>query len=154
MIVVWLLDSTLSHPGTEEAAPTKLWYYMAGGGQGGTVVIPHPDDDDAGSTNANNDDNAPPPPSKNNGYTPRGEINRATTVPEDNATTVAASRDAVATNATSAVGRWGARNQCAGADGMGGFMIMCLVSFDCRVGSGHDIGSDGGGGAGQWRTIV
>ncbi len=60
--MVWLLDSAPSHPGTEEAAPTKLWYCMAGGGRGGPVVIPLPDNNDAGSTNANDDNDAPPAP--------------------------------------------------------------------------------------------
>ncbi len=55
------------------------------------------------------------------------------TVPDNDATAAAASRDVVATNATSAVGRRGACNLCAVADGMGGFMIMCLVLFDHRV---------------------
>jgi hypothetical protein len=128
---------------TTTTSPTKLWYYMASGGQGGPVVITHPDDDDAGSTNANNDDNAPPPPPKNNGDAPRGEGDRTKTVPDDDAMAVAASRDAVVTNATSAVGRRGARDLRAAADGMGGFMIMCLVSFDRRVGSGRDGGLDG-----------
>ena len=73
---------------------------------------------------------------------------------DDDAMVAAASRDAVATNATSAVGHWGARYLRAAADGMGGFMIMCLVLFDCRVGSGRDGGLDGGGGAGRRRTIV
>ncbi len=49
------------------------------------------------------------------------------------------SRDVVMTNATSAVGCQGARNLSAAADGMGGFMIMCLVSFDHRVGSGRVV---------------
>jgi hypothetical protein len=57
-----------------------------------------------------------------------------TTVPDDNVTAAAASRDAVATNATNPVGRLGARDLRAAADDMGGFMIMCLVSFDRRVG--------------------
>jgi hypothetical protein len=74
---------------------------------------------------------------------------------DDDAMVAAASRDAVvATNATSAVGRRGARDLRAAADGMDGFMIMCLVLFDRRVGSGRDGGLDGGGGAGRWRTIV
>jgi hypothetical protein len=75
-------------------------------------------------------------------------------VPDDNATAAAASRDVVATNVTSAIGCWGARDLHVAADGMGGFMIMCLVSFDRRVGSGRDGGLDGGGGAGRRRTIV
>ncbi len=75
-------------------------------------------------------------------------------VPDNNATAAAASRDPVATNATSAVGCRGAHDLRAVADGMGGFMIMCLISFDCRVGSGCDGGLDGGGGAGRQRTIV
>ncbi len=75
-------------------------------------------------------------------------------MPDNDATAAAASRDAVATNATSTVGRRGARDLHAAADGMGGFMIMCLVSFDCRVGLGRDVGLDGGGGAGRWQTIV
>ncbi len=154
MFVVWLLDSTPSHPGTEEAAPTKLWYYMAGGGWGGPIVIPHPNDDDAGSMNANNDNNTPLPPPKNVGSAPWGEGVGTTTVPDNNATAVAASRDAVATNAMSAVGCQGAHNLRAAADGMGGFMIMCLVLFDCRVVLGCDGGLDGGGGAGRWQTIV
>jgi hypothetical protein len=77
-----------------------------------------------------------------------------TMVPDNNAMVVAASRDAVTTNATSAVGCQGARNLRAAADGMGGFMIMCLVLFDRRVGSGCDRGLDGGGGAGRQRTIM
>jgi hypothetical protein len=76
------------------------------------------------------------------------------TVPDDYATAAAASRDMVTTNATSTVGRWGSRDLRVAADGMGGFMIMCLISFDCRVGSGCDRGLDGGGGAGRQRTIV
>jgi hypothetical protein len=131
-------------------SPTKLWYYMAGGGRGGPVVIPHPDDDNAGSTNANDDDDALSPPPENDGDAPRGEGDGTTTVPDDDATAAAASRDAVATNATSAVGRRGARDLRAAADGMGGFMIMYLVSFDRRVGSDCDGGLDGG----RRRTIV
>jgi hypothetical protein len=73
------------------------------------------------------------------------------TVPDNNMTAAAASRDAVA---TSAVGCRGARYLRAAADGIGGFMIMCLVSFNRWVGLGHDGGLDGGGGAGRWRTIV
>jgi hypothetical protein len=72
---------------------------MVGGGRGGPVVIPHPDDDDAGSTNANDNDDAPLSPTKNNGDVPWGEGGRTATVPDDNATVAAASRDAVATNA-------------------------------------------------------
>ncbi len=75
-------------------------------------------------------------------------------MPDDDAMAAAASRDAVATNATSTVSCWGARNLRAMADGMGGFMIMCPVLFDCRVGLGYDRGLNGGGGAGQRRTIV
>jgi hypothetical protein len=75
-------------------------------------------------------------------------------VPDDDAMAGAASRDAVATNATSTVDCRGARDLRAAADGMGGFMIMCLVLFDHRVGSGHDRGLDGGRGAGWRRTIM
>ncbi len=139
---------------TMTTSPTKLWYYMAGGGRGGPVVIPHPDNDNAGSTNANNDNNAPPPPQKNDGNAPRGEGNGTTTVPDDNAMAAAASRGAVATNATSTVGCWGVRDLRVAAAGMGGFMIMCLILFDRRVGPGNDGGLDGGGGAGRRRTIV
>ncbi len=139
---------------TTMTSPTKLWYYMAGGGRGGGVVIPHPDDDDADSTNANADDNAPPPPPQNDGDALRGEGDGTTTVPDDDATAAAASRDAVATNMTSAVGCRAAHNLRAAADGMGGFMIMCLISFDGRVGSSCDGDLAGDGGAGRRRTIV
>jgi hypothetical protein len=140
---------------TTMMSPMKLWYYMAGGGRGEPVVIPHPDDDNARSANANDDDNAPPaPPKKNNGNTLRGEGDGMTTVPNDDVTVAVASRDTVLTNAMSTVGCRGVRNLHAAADGMGGFMIMSLVSFDCRVGLGHDGGLDGGGGAGQRRSIV
>jgi hypothetical protein len=135
-------------------SPTKLWYYMVGGGQGGPIVIPHPDNDNAGSTNANDNNNAPPPPPKNNGDAPRREGNGTTTVPDNNAMAAVASRDAAATNAMSAVGCWGARNLRAVADGMGGFMIMSLISYDRRVGSGCARGLDGGRGAGQQQTIM
>jgi hypothetical protein len=111
---------------------------MAGGGRGGPVVIPHPDEDDARSTNANNNVNAPLLPPKNNGNALQGEGNGMTTVPDNNVTAVVASRDAVATNLTSAVGCWGARDLHAAADGMGEFMIMCLVLFDRRVRLGRD----------------
>ncbi len=78
-----------------------------------------------------------------------------TMVPNDNAAVAAASRDAVATNATSAIGFWGAHDLRAAADGMGEFMIMCLILwFDRRVGSGHEGGLDGGGDAGRRQTIV
>ncbi len=77
-----------------------------------------------------------------------------TTVPDGNATAAAASRDAVAMNATSAVDCRGARDLRAAVDDMDGFMIMCLISFDRRVGSGCDGGLDGGGGARWQRTIV
>ncbi len=76
------------------------------------------------------------------------------TVPDDNAMAAAVIRDTVATNATSAVGHWGARDLRAAADSMGGFMIMCLISFDCRVGLDRDGGLDGGGGAGRQQIIV
>ncbi len=75
-------------------------------------------------------------------------------VPDGNAMAAVASRDAVATNATSAAGRRGARNLRVAADGMGEFMIMCLFLFDCRVGLGCDGGLDGGGGAGRQQTTV
>ncbi len=75
-------------------------------------------------------------------------------MPDDNAMAAAVSRDAVATNATSAVGCRGARNLHAAADGMGGFMEMCLVLFDRRVGLGRDGGLDEGGEAGRRWTIV
>jgi hypothetical protein len=133
----------------------KLWYYMAGGGRGGPILIPHPDNDNAGSTNANNNNDAPSPPPENDGNAPRGGGgNGTTTVPDDNAMAAAASRDAVLTNATSTVGHRGAPNLHAAADGMGGFMIMCLILFDRRVGSGRDGGLDEGGGAGRRWIIV
>jgi hypothetical protein len=154
LIVVWLLDSAPPHPGTEEAATTKLWYYMAGGGWGGPVIIPHPNNNDARSTNANDKDDAPPPPPQKTMAMPHGGRAMGSQWCRDNdAMAAAASRDAVAANAMSMVGCWGARNLCAAADGMGGFMIMCLVLFDCRVGLGHDGGLDGGRGAGRRRTI-
>jgi hypothetical protein len=96
----------------------------------------------------------PPAPPENDGNSPRGEGDGTMTVPEDDATAAAASRDTVATNAISAIGHRGVRDLRAAADGMGGLMIMCLVSFDHRVGAGRDGGLDGGGGAGRWRTIV
>ncbi len=105
LIVVWLLDSAPSHPGTEEAAPTQLWYYMAGGGRGGPVVIPHPDNDDIGSTNANDNDDTPSPPQKNNGDIPRGEGNGTTMVPDNDAMAAAASIGTVATKAMRSVVR-------------------------------------------------
>ncbi len=135
-------------------SPTKLWYYMVGGRRGGPVVIPHLDNDDAGSTNANDDDDTPRPPPQNDGDALWGEGDGTMTVTDDDATAVAVSRDAVVTNATSVVGCQGARNLSATADGMGGFMIISLVSFDRRVGSGRDGGLDGGGGAGRRWTIV
>jgi hypothetical protein len=55
------------------------------------------------------------------------------TVPDDDVTAAKVSRDAVVTNATNAVGHWGARDLRAVADDMGWFMIMCLVSFDHRT---------------------
>ncbi len=102
---------------------------MASGGRGGPIIIPHPNNNNAGSTNANDNDNAPPPPPKNNGNAPRGEGNGTTMVPDDNATAAAASRDAVAMNATSAVGCRGARNLHAVADGSGWVHdnVSCLV---------------------------
>ncbi len=75
-------------------------------------------------------------------------------MPNDDAMAAGASRDAVATNATSAVGRRGVHDLRAAADCMGGLMIMCLVLFDCRVGLRCDGGLDGGGGAGWRRTIM
>jgi hypothetical protein len=135
---------------------------MAGGRRGGPIVIPHPDDNDAGhlldnagSTNAKDNDSndAPLPPPQNNGNG-GGKGAGTTTVPDNNMMAAAASRDAVATNATKAVGRRGARDLRAAADDMGGFMIMCLVSFDCRVGLGRDGGLAGDGGAGRHWTIV
>jgi hypothetical protein len=125
---------------------------MAGGGRGGPVIIPHPNDNDAGSTNANDNNNAPPPPQKNDGNAPRGEGDRKTTVPDNDVTAAAASRDVVETNATSAVGRRGARNLRAAADGMGGFMI--IVSSRLIVGLGRVVTEalmevEGQGGSGQ-----
>ncbi len=148
-VVVALYGST-----TAMTSPSKLCYYMVGGGRGGPIVIPHPDKDDARSTNTNDNDDAPPPPPENDGNAPREEGDGTTTLPDDDAMAAAGSRDAVATNRTSAVGCREVRNLHAAADGMGGFMIMCLVLFDRRVGSGHDGGLDGGGGAGWRRTIV
>jgi hypothetical protein len=101
-----------------------------------------------------NDDDAPLPPPNNDGDAPWGEGDGTTMVPDNDATAAEASRDAVATNAMSAVGHRGARNLRVTAEGMGGFMIMCLISFDPMVGSGRDGGLDGGGGAGRRRTIV
>jgi hypothetical protein len=72
-----------------------------------------------------------------------------TTVPDDNVMAAAASKDAVATNAMSAVSHRGARDLHAAADGMGGFILMCLGLFDRRAGSGRDGGLDGGGEAGR-----
>ncbi len=74
---------------------------------------------------------------------------------DDDVTTAAASGDAVMTNATITVGRWGARDLCAAADGMDWIMIMCLVSFDRRVGSGRVVTEgwmevEGHGDGGQW----
>jgi hypothetical protein len=76
-----------------------------------------------------------------------------TTVPDDDRTTAAASRDAVATNAMITVSCWGARDLRAVADGMDGFMITCLVLFDCQVGLGQvviegwmEVEGQGGGG--------
>jgi hypothetical protein len=125
-----------------------------GGNVGRYVRLAMRGNNNAGSTNANNNNNAPPPPPENDGNAPWGEGNGTTTVPDDNVTAAAASRDAVTTKVTSAVGHWGAGNLHTAADGMGGFMIMCLVLFDCRVWSGHDGGLDGGGGTGRRRTIV
>ncbi len=96
----------------------------------------------------------PRTPPENDGDFPRGEGDRTTTVPEDDAMAVAASRDRVARNVTSVVGCRGARDLRAAADGMGGFMIMCLVLFDRRVRSGRDGGLDGGRGAGKRWTIM
>jgi hypothetical protein len=116
---------------------------MAGGGRRGPVVIPDPDDDNAGrlldnagSRNMNNDDNndAPPPPPKKTAATLRRRKGAGTTmVPDNDVMAAVVSRDAVATNAANAVGRRGARDLCAVADDMGGFMLMCLVSYDCRT---------------------
>jgi hypothetical protein len=114
---------------------------MAGGGQGGPVVISHPDDNNAGrllnntgSTNANKDNNddaspAPPPP-KTTAMPHGGKGAGMTTVPDNDVTAVVVSRDAVAKNTTNAVSCRGARDLCAAADDMGGFMIMCLVLCD------------------------
>jgi hypothetical protein len=91
---------------------------MAGGGRGGPVVFPHPDKDDSGrlledvgSTNANDDDNddTPPPPPKTTAIPRGGRGAGMMTVPDDNVTVAAASRDAVATNATNAMNAIGPR---------------------------------------------
>jgi hypothetical protein len=136
---------------------------VVGGGREGPVIIPHPDDDDVGhllnnvgSTNVNNDNsnNAPLPPLRRT-VTPCGGKGAGTmTVPDDIMMVAVASKDAVATNATNTVGHRGACNLHVAADDMGGFMIMCLILFDCRVGSGCDGGLDGGEGAGRRRTIA
>jgi len=87
---------------------------MAGGGRGGPVVFPHPDDDntehlldDMGSTNVNDDDNNDIPPAPPH----QGRGARTTTVPA-----AAASRDAVATIATTAIVPRGARDLHAAAE--------------------------------------
>ncbi len=55
------------------------------------------------------------------------------TVPDNDVTAAVVSRDAVATNTANAVGRRGPCNLRAAVDDMGGFMIICLISYDRRT---------------------